>query len=80
MFLWHYPHGYPHWALPSKFGLSGARTFLRFTLGVNPQPPAPTLSLLSILTAVGYLLGQITVIIWVARRGSVLFAKADFWQ
>ena len=29
MFLWHYPHGHPHWALPSKFGLSGARTFLR---------------------------------------------------
>jgi len=30
MFLWHYPHGRPHWALPSKFGLSGARTFLKF--------------------------------------------------
>lgn len=30
MFLWHYPHGHPHWALPSKFGLSGARTFLSF--------------------------------------------------
>ena len=29
MFLWHYPHGRPHWALPSKSGLSGARTFLR---------------------------------------------------
>ncbi len=29
MFLWHYPHDYSHWALPSKFGLSGARTFLR---------------------------------------------------
>ncbi len=29
MFLWHFPHGHPHWALPSKFGLSGARTFLR---------------------------------------------------
>jgi hypothetical protein len=28
MFLWHYPHGRPHWALPSKSGLSGARTFL----------------------------------------------------
>jgi|GEM_PF-6964686 len=28
MFLWHYPHGHPHWALPSKFGLSEARTFL----------------------------------------------------
>lgn len=29
MFLWHYPHGCPHWALPSKSGLWGARTFLR---------------------------------------------------
>jgi len=29
MFLWHSPHGHPHWALPSKSGLSGARTFLR---------------------------------------------------
>ena len=29
MFLWHYPHGCPHWALPSKFGLWGARTFLK---------------------------------------------------
>ncbi len=29
MFLWHYPHGHPHWALPSKLGLSGARTFLK---------------------------------------------------
>jgi hypothetical protein len=33
MFLWHYPHGRPHWALPSKSGLSGARTFLKFTQG-----------------------------------------------
>lgn len=29
IFLWHYPHDRSHWALPSKFGLSGARTFLR---------------------------------------------------
>jgi hypothetical protein len=29
MFLWHSPHGCPHWALPSKFGLSEARTFLK---------------------------------------------------
>ena len=28
VFLWHYPHGYPHWALPSKFDHLGARTFL----------------------------------------------------
>jgi hypothetical protein len=29
IFLWHYPHDRSHWELPSKFGLSGARTFLR---------------------------------------------------
>jgi len=29
IFLWHYPHAHAHWALPSKLGLSGARTFLR---------------------------------------------------
>ena len=29
MFLWHYPHDCSHWALPSKFDLSGARTFLK---------------------------------------------------
>ena len=28
VFLWHYPHGHPHWALPSKFDHLGARTFL----------------------------------------------------
>ena len=28
MFLWHYPHGHPHWALPSNFDHLGARTFL----------------------------------------------------
>ena len=28
VFLWHYPHGYPHWELPSKLDHSGARTFL----------------------------------------------------
>ena len=46
MFLWHYPHGHPHWALPSKFGLSGARTFLRLYARLSPQLPAPTLSLI----------------------------------
>lgn len=80
MFLWHYPHGHPHWALPSKFSLSGARTFLRFTARVNPQPPAPTLSLRSILIAVGYLLGRNTVIILVVRREPVLFAMTGFWR
>ena len=29
VFLWHYPHGHPHWALPSKFDHLGARTFLK---------------------------------------------------
>ena len=28
VFLWHYPHGHPHWELPSKPGHIGARTFL----------------------------------------------------
>ena len=28
VFLWHSPHGHPHWALPSKPGHWGARTFL----------------------------------------------------
>ena len=28
VFLWHSPHGHPHWALPSKPGHRGARTFL----------------------------------------------------
>ena len=28
VFLWHSPHGHPHWALPSKFDHLGARTFL----------------------------------------------------
>jgi hypothetical protein len=29
IFLWHYPHDRSHWALPSKSGFWGARTFLR---------------------------------------------------
>ena len=32
VFLWHYPHGCPHWALPSKPGHRGARTFLNRVL------------------------------------------------
>jgi hypothetical protein len=28
VFLWHSPHGFPHWALPSRPGHWGARTFL----------------------------------------------------
>ena len=28
VFLWHYPHGHPHWELPSKPDQIGARTFL----------------------------------------------------
>jgi hypothetical protein len=31
MFLWHYPHDRSHWALPSRPGLSEARTFLRWS-------------------------------------------------
>jgi len=46
MFLWHFPRDRSHWALPSRFGLSGARTFLKpacYKTGL--QPPAPTLFL-----------------------------------
>ena len=32
VFLWHSPHGHPHWALPSKPGHRGARTFLNQAL------------------------------------------------
>jgi hypothetical protein len=32
MFLWHYPHGFPHWELPSKPDHVGARTFLKKVL------------------------------------------------
>ncbi len=35
VFLWHSPHGHPHWALPSKPGHWGARTFLNRA----PLPP-----------------------------------------
>ncbi len=38
VFLWHSPHGFPHWALPSRPGHWGARTFLNRipANGVNP--------------------------------------------
>ena len=32
MFLWHCPHGFPHWELPSKPCHMGARTFLKKVL------------------------------------------------
>jgi hypothetical protein len=44
IFLWHSPHVRTHWALPSKCGLSGARTFLRCPLG-TPAISSPTLSI-----------------------------------
>ena len=40
VFLWHSPHGHPHWALPSKLGHQGARTFSADTQRDRPQPPA----------------------------------------
>ena len=40
VFLWHSPHGHPHWALPSKPGHRGARTFL------NQMPHRPKTALL----------------------------------
>ena len=36
VFLWHCPHGRPHWALPSKPGHWGARTFLNRQLQAAP--------------------------------------------
>jgi len=44
IFLWHYPHDCSHWALPSKFGPSGARTFLRpcRRWGDSPATASPT--------------------------------------
>ena len=35
VFLWHYPHGHPHWELPSKPGQIGARTFLNRILQLS---------------------------------------------
>ena len=37
VFLWHSPHGHPHWALPSKPGHWGARTFLNQALQLPPR-------------------------------------------
>jgi len=51
MFLWHYPHDRSHWALPSKFGLSGARTFLRQTARVHLQPPPLLFPISSVIPA-----------------------------
>lgn len=38
IFLWHYPHDRSHWALSSKLGILGARTFLRPQI-LSPQLP-----------------------------------------
>ena len=46
IFLWHYPHDRSHWALPSKFGFWGARTFLR---RCKHLPQLPSLTLLRLL-------------------------------
>jgi hypothetical protein len=45
MFLWHYPHGRPHWALPSKSGLWEARTFLNMMTPHQVATASPALSL-----------------------------------
>jgi hypothetical protein len=45
MFLWHYPHGRPHWALPSKSGLWEARTFLNVMTRHHAATASPALSL-----------------------------------
>jgi len=40
VFLWHCPHGRPHWALPSRPGHWGARTFLNRAAGQPKGSPA----------------------------------------
>jgi hypothetical protein len=40
MFLWHYPRGRPHWALPSTLPC-GARTFLECPKAPAAARPAP---------------------------------------
>jgi len=42
IFLWHYPHDRSHWALPSKSGSSGVRTFLRLVNQLPDLQPATT--------------------------------------
>ena len=42
VFLWHSPHGHPHWALPSKPGHRGARTFLNRIAALGWTPIAIT--------------------------------------
>ncbi len=70
MFLWHYPHGHPHWALPSKSGLSGARTFLRFaTKGKSATAFAYSLPLSSLISAAGYLGWRARVSAFVKSKG-----------
>ena len=47
VFLWHYPHGHPHWELPSKPGQIGARTFLNRILQLFAEVPLRSPPLLS---------------------------------
>jgi len=42
VFLWHFPSGYPAWALPSTLP-GGARTFLPDKVGAITQPTGPIL-------------------------------------
>ena len=56
MFLWHFPHDRSHWALPSKSGLSGARTFLRLARRTS-QSATASLPLLVIRYTVSHFLG-----------------------
>jgi len=46
VFLWHSPHGHPHWALPSKPGHWGARTFLN-RAGAGPKTGHPPIAITS---------------------------------
>ena len=44
VFLWHSPHGHPHWALPSKPGHRGARTFLNRIVNDSIATTSPAFS------------------------------------
>ncbi len=44
VFLWHSPHGHPHWALPSKPGHWGARTFLNRSRSHQPKLISPSIA------------------------------------
>ena len=61
MFLWHYPHGCPHWELPSKPDHMGARTFLKKVLFCFQNK---TFSRLPLLLSFSIMLNTPKIIYW----------------